>query len=97
MAGKSSSMAELEALHKLITKSYTNRIEQDIKDNIPTDAATLSGAVKFLKDNNVSADPATNDDLGELRTQLIAAAAKRREKVGGILSVVKQDRLEANG
>lgn len=97
MAGKSSSMAELEALHRLITKSYTNRIEQDIADNIPTDAATLSGAVKFLKDNNVSADPATNDDLGELRAQLTEAAAKRRSKVGNVLSMVTSDMKTAVG
>jgi hypothetical protein len=97
MAGKSSSMAELESLHKLITKSYTNRIEQDLADNIPTDAATLSGAVKFLKDNNVSADPATNDDLGELRAKLTEAAAKRRSKVSNVLALVKDDLLEATG
>lgn len=86
-----SSMKDLEALHKLITKSYTERITQDLEDNIPTDAATLSGAVKFLKDNAVTADPAASDDLADLRDKLKEAADKRRQKVGSALALVKAD------
>lgn len=86
-----SSRHDLEELHKLITRSYKTRIEQDIEDNIPTDAATLAGAVKFLKDNAVTADPADQDDLSELREKLSQQAAKRRERVGSTLSLVAQD------
>ena len=78
---KQSSMQELEELHKLVTKSYTSRIQQDLDDNIPTDAATLSGAVKFLKDNCVTADPAAADDLADLRRTLSEAASRRRSNV----------------
>lgn len=91
MASKASSLAELTALHRLITSSYTKRIEQDLVDNIPTDAATLSGAVKFLKDNNISADVSDSDDLADLRKNLIEAAAKRRDKTSGVLALVKAD------
>ena len=85
------SMKELDELHILVTKSYKTRIAQDLTDNIPTDAATLSGAVKFLKDNAVTADPADVDDLKDLRDQLKAVAAARREKVGSALALVKSD------
>jgi hypothetical protein len=85
------SMKDLEALHKLITKSYTDRIQQDLDDNIPTDAATLSGAVKFLKDNAVTADPASTDDLSDLRDKLKEAAETRRKKVGSVMSLVESD------
>lgn len=86
-----SSMKDLEELHKLITRSYSERITQDLKDNIPTDAATLSGAVKFLKDNAVTADPASTDDLSDLRDKLKEAANRRREKVGSTLALVQSD------
>lgn len=88
-----SSMKELEALHGLITRSYTKRIEQDLDDNIPTDAATLSGAVKFLKDNLVTADPADADDLADLRDKLKEVAEKRRQKGAKALELVKGDML----
>lgn len=86
-----SSMKELDELHKLVTRSYKSRIEQDLSDNIPTDAATLSGAVKFLKDNAVTADPADVDDLKDMRDKLADLAKKRREKTSGTLALVQSD------
>lgn len=92
-----SSMKELDELHKLVTRSYKNRIEQDLEDNIPTDAATLSGAVKFLKDNAVTADPADQDDLADMREKLKQLAENRRKKANGTLALVQadQDAMEA--
>ncbi len=92
-----SSRKELEELHKLVAKSYKTRIEADLDDNIPTDAATLSGAVKFLKDNAVTADPADSDDLSDLRKALVEQAANRKAKAGNVLALVKEDLKEANG
>lgn len=86
-----SSRKELDELHKLVTRSYKERITQDLDDNVPTDAATLSGAVKFLKDNCISADPADTDDLQELRDRLTEQATKRREKGKGTLALVQGD------
>lgn len=86
-----SSMKDLEDLHRLVTRSYTSRITQDMEDNIPTDAATLSGAVKFLKDNAVTADPADQDDLADLRKKLTDQVQQRRAKTGGVLALVEAD------
>lgn len=88
---KASSVAELSELHKLITKSLTQRIEQDIEDNIPTDAATLGAAIKFLKDNAVTADPADQDDLSALRDKLKEQADSRRKKVGNVIALAHSD------
>lgn len=88
-----SSRKELEELHKLITKSYTQRIEQDLDDNIPTDAATLSGAVKFLKDNAITADPADQDDLKDLREKLAEQASRNRQRTK-TLALVQEDEDE---
>jgi hypothetical protein len=97
MARKSGSLAELEELHALVTKSYTTRIEMDLRDEIPTDAATLSGAAKFLKDNAITADPADKQDLKGLQAQLKAAAEERSKRAGKVLELVKNDEKEALG
>lgn len=84
-------MQELNDLHSLIAKSFIQRIELDNKDNIPTDAATLGAAIKFLKDNAVSADPADADDLSDLRKKLTVAAENRRKGVANKLELAKSD------
>lgn len=99
MARRSGNIADLEELHALVTKSYTTRISQDLEDDIPTDAATLSGAAKFLKDNAITADPADKADLKGLQAQLKEAAAQRQQKAansrGGLLELVRKDEQEA--
>lgn len=90
---KSSSKSELEELHRLVTRSYKERIQADLDDKLPTDAATLSGAVKFLKDNAITADPADQDDLKEMRDKLREQAELRRKKIGAVVALVKDDEL----
>lgn len=92
---KAASMTELEKLHNLITQSFTKRIEEDIRDGIPTDAATLSSAVKFLKDNAVTADPADAEDLTALRDKLKEQVSK--SKVGNVIQLATADLQEATG
>lgn len=99
MARRSGSIAELEELHLLVTQAYSSRIRQDMEDDIPTDAATLSGAAKFLKDNAITADPADKVDLKGLQAQLKEAAVQRQAKAaaqrGNVLDLVRKDEREA--
>lgn len=97
MTQKATSVGELNALHTLIAKSLKQRIEQDITDNIPTDAATLGAAIKFLKDNNVTADPADADDLSQLRDKLKEQSAQRRRKVGNVVALATADLEQLTG
>lgn len=91
MTLKSATMGELQELHKIVAKSLKTRIEQDIDDNIPTDAATLGAAIKFLKDNAVTADPADADDLHALRDKLKEQAAARSARGATVMSLVRED------
>lgn len=91
MTKRAATLGELQELHSLIAKSLNQRIEQDIKDNIPTDAATLGAAIKFLKDNSVTADPADADDLGALRDKLAKQAKERRERGSNVVSLATAD------
>lgn len=97
MTKRAATLGELQELHRLIAKSLNQRIEQDIEDNIPTDAATLGAAIKFLKDNNVTADPADADDLSQLRDKLKEQSAQRRRKVGNVVALATADLEQLTG
>ncbi len=91
MAEKPASLGELQELHRKVAESLKTRIEQDLSDNIPTDAATLGAAIKFLKDNNVTADPADADDLHALRDKLTEQSKARRERAKNVMRLVQED------
>lgn len=88
---KAASLADLQDLHSLIARSLNQRISQDMEDGLPTDAATLGAAIKFLKDNNVSADPADADDLSALRDKLKQQAEQRRAGRSNVIQLATQD------
>lgn len=93
MANQAATLGELHKLQRLVVQSLTQRISQDIDDNIPTDAATLGVVIKLLKDNAVTADPADSDDLSKLRDKL-ADQAKRRRTGSNVVALATAD-LEA--
>jgi hypothetical protein len=68
-----------------------------MEDDLPTDAATLGAAIKFLKDNNVSADPADADDLSALREKLREQAELRRANRGNVEAVATADMKQLEG
>ena len=88
---KAASLADLQDLHSLIARSLNQRISQDMEDGLPTDAATLGAAIKFLKDNNVSADPADADDLSALRDKLKQQVEQRRAGRSNVVQLATQD------
>ena len=88
---KAASLADLQELHSLIARSLNQRITQDMEDGLPTDAATLGAAIKFLKDNSVSADPADADDLSALRDKLKQQAEQRRAGRSNVVQLATQD------
>lgn len=91
MTKKSATLGELQELHKIVAKSLTQRITLDLADDIPTDAATLGAAIKFLKDNAVTADPADADDLHALRDKLKEQSIQRRKRVGNVVALATSD------
>lgn len=94
---KAASHADLNELHALIAQSLNKRIKQDMQDDLPTDAATLGAAIKFLKDNNISADPANADDLSELRDNLRRQAEARRAGRSNVVQLATQDMKALEG
>lgn len=86
-----SDKASLELLHQLVTKAYATEIALALKEEAPPNPALLAGAAKFLKDNDVTADPADKEDLKTLQAQLKAAAETRRIRKKPLLAAVQND------
>lgn len=96
MAG--ATLADLQELQRLMVQGLKLRMEADIADNIPTDAATYGVMAKLLKDNNVMVDPADADDLSALREKLTAQSRARRLKSSNVVSIIKDEMAqEAHG
>lgn len=53
---------QMEELHELVAKKLKKMVESD-----EATAADISVAIKFLKDNNVMADPDLNSTIEELK------------------------------
>ena len=89
--GKAAALSDLQELHGLVARSLSQRIARDMQDDLPTDAATLGAAIKFLKDNNVSADPADAEDLSALRDKLQQQAEQRRAGRSNVIELASRD------
>lgn len=74
----------LGALHKAVAEALTQAVtptEVDLGDGkkgtVLPSAAHLGAAIAFLKNNNITADPATNKELHGLEAALQARRQKR--------------------
>lgn len=87
---KQATREKLERLHGMLADSFVARLAADAKDEIPTDAATLGAISKFLKDNEVTADPADSDELAHLKQQFINLQSQRNNgrKTAAALALV---------
>lgn len=82
---------ELGALHRLVTKAYIGEIQTCLDEEVMVTPALLSGAAKFLKDNEITADPADKKDLRDLQSRLKDAAAGRDAKRSNVLQMVQNE------
>ena len=63
----SSKTKELTELHALLAKTLSDAIKKGGGDGEPVNASFLNVARQFLKDNNITADVASNPDLQSLK------------------------------
>lgn len=66
--------SELDELHRLLARAFTQGIENDLED-VVFNPAFLSAAAKFLKDNEITAEVKSDEDLGALSAALRSPAA----------------------
>lgn len=75
------SIKDLEVLLTKVTEVFNKKLDEDLSGEYPIDAATLSSAVKFLKDNDVTATPANKEEIKGLKEKLLQKAEERRKAV----------------
>lgn len=84
------STASLNELHRKLADQFEKTLTRDIHDDMPTDAATLSVIKSFLKDNNITCDPADVDTTGELQRKFVEQARVREERKQNALALVRK-------
>lgn len=85
--------ADLGTLHALVTKALTKGLELDMEEDI-YNPALIGAATKFLKDNEITADIKTDDDLSAMRKKLVEASEAARQNGKRILAAVGTDDME---
>lgn len=85
------STESLHALHEKFSQQLADTLQRDIEDKMPTDAATLGVIKGFLKDNEITADPATRDMTSELQAKFKQQQDLAKQRKEALLSVVKSD------
>lgn len=88
MSGAAST-ASLHELHRKLAEQLTATIDRDIKDDMPTDAATLSVITNFLAKNNITCDPADSDATSKLQEQFKEQARIREERKRNALTAIR--------
>lgn len=79
--------SELDELHRLLTRAFTQGIENDLEDGV-FNPAFLSAAAKFLKDNEITAEVKSDEDLSALRAALRESSRARR--AGNIVDIAQK-------
>ncbi|APU03189.1 terminase small subunit [Ralstonia phage phiAp1] len=90
MSGAAST-ASLHELHRKLADQMLSTLKRDIEDDVPTDAATMSVIKGFLKDNNITCDPADRDSTSKLAEQFKEQARIREERKQQALALVKAE------
>lgn len=90
---------DLAELHSAVARSLTDAVrgaeilhDDGRIEKQPASAAHLAAAITFLKNNNITSDPATNQDLADLNRAL---TEKRRKSKLGLLEI--QDAVDKLG
>lgn len=95
MSNGAATTASLQEVHRKLTEQMVKTLDRDLADDMPTDAATMSVIKGFLKDNNITCDPADRDTTSELqrifKAQTEAAEAARRKFREQGLRAVRED------
>lgn len=77
MAAKESRLGEL---HAFLAEQFMIEMQWYRDNDIPVPAADKAAAAKFLKDNNITCDPADRSDLEALKEEFLAGSKARQSK-----------------
>lgn len=85
----------LRDLHEQLAAAMLEEVVLARDEGMPVPAADKGAIAKFLKDNNITADPAANADLEALQAALKGQASARSTKLQDRLESISSDAVEA--
>lgn len=85
----------LSKLHALLAEAMLGEVQQAIEDGMPVPAADKAAIARFLKDNNITADPAANADLEALRAALEGKQAPKVTRLQARIEELSTESVEA--
>lgn len=94
MAAKQSALGEL---HEFLAEQFLIELKWYRENDIPVPAADKAAAAKFLKDNNITCDPADREGLEDLKNQFLAESNARKTKAAQLVDLTKEDLLSEYG
>ena len=94
MAAKESRLGEL---HAFLAEQFMIEMQWYRDNDIPVPAADKAAAAKFLKDNNITCDPADRADLEALKSEFMAGSVARRSKAAEMAGLAEADILSEYG
>lgn len=81
----------LQALHEELTQQMLDELRWYKENEIPLPAADKAAMAKFLKDNNITCDPADSGDIERLRKEFEEQRAARKERALSLVTKTQAD------
>lgn len=78
-------ISKLSKLHELLTDIMLEELDMYRSEAMPVPSSDKAAIAKFLKDNNVTADPADRADLDALKDALLGKQEAKRTKLAAKL------------
>ena len=85
----------LQQLHQELATAMLEEVVLARAEGMPVPAADKGAIAKFLKDNNITADPAANADIEALQAALRGQASARATKLQDTLESISSEAVEA--
>ena len=85
----------LRELHEKLANAMLEEVNFARDEGMPIPAADKGAIAKFLKDNNITADPAANADLEALQAALTGKTTVRSTKLQAKIEALSPESVEA--
>lgn len=85
----------LQKLHQELATAMLEEVELARSEGMSVPAADKGAIAKFLKDNNITADPAANADLEALQAALKGQTTERSTKLQERIESISAEAVEA--
>lgn len=80
----------LQEVHTMLAEYFLEELKAAKEDGIPMMSSTLSVIVTFLKNNEITADVRSNEDLSALREKIRAQTKTQEERGAKLVEIAEE-------